>query len=47
MKYTKEEIITLINQFKEEQLPDRNESYSYEAEISVGLDSFIEWLKIK
>jgi hypothetical protein len=45
--YTIEEIIELIERFKVEELPDRNNPYHFEAEIASGLIHFENWLKTK
>lgn len=42
-----EEIKKLICQFKEEQLPDAESPFHYEAEIWAGMKSFIDWLENK
>ncbi len=43
--YTIEEIIELIQRFKVEELPDRNNPYHFEAEIASGLIHFENWLQ--
>jgi hypothetical protein len=45
--YTIGEILGLIEQFKVEELPDRNNPYHFEAEIASGLIHFENWLKTK
>lgn len=42
-----DEIERRIGEFKEQELPDRNIPYHFEAEISAGLDAFLNWLKSK
>jgi len=41
----KKEIINLIEKFKVEQLPDRNNPYHFEAEIASGLKHFENWIQ--
>lgn len=43
--YTIEEIIELIEKFKVEELPERNNPYHFEAEIVSGLKHFENWLQ--
>lgn len=45
--YENEQNINLIELYKKECLPNANEPYHYEAEITAGLNNFIEWLKNK
>jgi len=42
-----EEIERRVTEFKEQELPDRNIPFHFEAEISAGIDSFLLWLKSK
>lgn len=37
----------LLEQFKEEELPEWNERFSYDAEIWSGMRHFIKWLNRK
>jgi hypothetical protein len=39
--------LSLIEEYREKELPDRNVPYHYEAEISSGLNFLIEFIKNK
>jgi len=39
--------LSLIEEYREKELPDRNVPYHYEAEISSGLNGLIEFIKNK
>lgn len=48
IKSTDIEIVErFINQFREEELPNRNEPWHYDAEIDAGFKYFLIWLKNK
>jgi hypothetical protein len=41
------EVINLVNKYRDEQLPNRDKPFHYEAEIDSGLKLFLEWLNTK
>lgn len=41
------DFLSLIEEYKEEELPNRNKPYHYEAEIDSGLNRLIEFIKNK
>lgn len=44
--YSQEEIIKLLNSYKENELPDAEEPYHFQREIWSGMQRFIEWFKM-
>ena len=45
--YATFDILSLIEEYREKELPNRNQPYHYEAEISSGLNFLIEFIKNK
>ena len=40
-------VLSLIEEYREKELPNRNKPYHYEAEISSGLDHLVNYIKNK
>jgi len=45
--YATFDILSLIEEYREKELPNRNQPYHYEAEIASGLNGLIEFIKNK
>ena len=45
--YATFDIQVLIEEYREQELPNRNQPYHYEAEIAAGLNGLIEFIKNK
>lgn len=40
-------LLSIIEEYREKELPNRNKPFHYEAEISAGLDGLINFIKTK